>query len=59
MREGPDADMPYWLKRGNYEQALSALEEKKIYPDHIASDLYEAAVWIIANVDNCPDNCKR
>ena len=40
------------VKTGNYEQAVSALEEKKIYPDHIALDLYEAAVWIIANADN-------
>ncbi len=41
------------VKTGNYEQAVSLLEEKKIYPDHITRDLYEAAVWIIANVDNC------
>ncbi len=47
------------VKTGNYEQAISSLEKMKIYPDHIASDLYEAAVWIIANMDNCPDNCKR
>ena len=45
------------VKTGNYEQAVSALKEKKISPDHIASDLYEAAVWIIANMDNCPGNC--
>ena len=45
------------VKSGNYEQAVSALEKKKIYPDHIAWDLYEAAGWIIANVDNCSDNC--
>ena len=40
------------VKTGNWKQAVSALEEKKIYPDHIARDLYEAAGWIIANVDN-------
>ncbi len=45
------------VKTGNYQQAVSVLEEKKIYPDYIARDLYEAAGWIIANVDNCPDNC--
>jgi len=45
------------VKTGNYEQAVSVLKEKKIYPDHIARDLYEAAEWIIANEDNCPDNC--
>jgi D-glycero-D-manno-heptose 1,7-bisphosphate phosphatase len=44
------------VKTGNYEQAVSVLKEKKIYPDHIARDLYEAAEWIIANMDNCPDN---
>ena len=36
------------VKTGNYQQAVSVLEEKKIYPDHIARDLYEAAGWIIA-----------
>lgn len=46
------------VKTGNYEQAVSALKENKIFPDHIARDLYEAAEWIIANMDNCPDNCR-
>ena len=46
------------VKTGNYEQAISILEEKMISPDHIAPDLFEAAGWIIANVDNCLDNCK-
>jgi D-glycero-D-manno-heptose 1,7-bisphosphate phosphatase len=41
------------VKTGNYEQAISSLEKMKIYPDHIARDLYEAAGWIIANVDDC------
>jgi D-glycero-D-manno-heptose 1,7-bisphosphate phosphatase len=41
------------VKTGNYEQAVSLLKEKKICPDHIARDLYEAAGWIIAGVDNC------
>ncbi len=50
---------PILVKTGNYEQAASALEEKKIYPDHIARDLYDAAEWIIANLDNCADNCQR
>jgi len=44
------------VKTGKYEQAVATLEEKKIYPDHIANDLNEAAGWIIANVDSCPDN---
>lgn len=46
------------VKTGNYGQAVSVLEEKKIFSDHIARDLYEAAGWIIANMDNCPDNCR-
>ncbi len=46
------------VKTGNYKQAVSVLKEKKVFPDHIARDLYEAAEWIIANMDNCPDNCQ-
>jgi D-glycero-D-manno-heptose 1,7-bisphosphate phosphatase len=41
------------VKTGNYQKAASALEEKKIYPDYIANNLYEAAGWIIANMDSC------
>jgi D-glycero-D-manno-heptose 1,7-bisphosphate phosphatase len=41
------------VKTGKYEQATSDLEKKKIFPDHVALDLLEAAGWIIANVDNC------
>jgi len=40
------------VKTGKYEQTISILEEKNIFPDHIARDLYEAAGWIIAN-DRC------
>ncbi|MFO7667481.1 MAG: D-glycero-beta-D-manno-heptose 1,7-bisphosphate 7-phosphatase [Desulfobacterales bacterium] len=40
------------VKTGNYEQAVSVLKEKKIFPDHIARDLYEAARWIISGADN-------
>jgi len=40
------------VKTGNYEQAVLSLEGKKIYPDHIAGDLFEAVEWIIANADN-------
>ena len=39
------------VRTGKYEQAVSYLEEKKIYPDHIASDLFEAVEWIIARAD--------
>jgi len=45
------------VKTGNFKEAVSLLKEKKIYPDHIARDLYEAAGWIIANADHCPENC--
>ncbi len=40
------------VRTGKYEQAVSSLEEKKIYPDHTASDLFEAVEWIIAHADN-------
>lgn len=40
------------VKTGNYQNAVSDLEGKKIRPDHIANNLYEAAGWIIANMDN-------
>ena len=40
------------VKTGNWKQAVHALKEKKIFPDYIAGDLYEAAGWIIA-MDNC------
>jgi D-glycero-D-manno-heptose 1,7-bisphosphate phosphatase len=41
------------VKTGNFERAVLDLEKKKITPGYIASDLYEAAEWIIANTDNC------
>jgi D-glycero-D-manno-heptose 1,7-bisphosphate phosphatase len=41
------------VKTGNFELAVSELEKKKISPDYIASDLYEAAGWIIAKADGC------
>ena len=36
------------VKTGNGAEAEKTLAEKKIYPDHIAQDLYEAVQWIIA-----------
>ena len=36
------------VKTGNGAEAEKTLAEKKIYPDHIAHDLYEAVQWIIA-----------
>ena len=39
------------VRSGNFKWAIAELEQEKIYPDHIVNDLYEAAVWIIANVD--------
>ena len=45
------------VKTGNFEQAVSELEKKKISPDYIANDLYEAAGWIIAGADTSPDDC--
>ncbi|MBW2252699.1 MAG: D-glycero-beta-D-manno-heptose 1,7-bisphosphate 7-phosphatase [Deltaproteobacteria bacterium] len=35
------------VKTGNGAKAEKTLEEKKIYPDHIAQDLYEAVQWIV------------
>lgn len=35
------------VKTGNGAEAEKTLAEKKIYPDHIAQDLYEAVQWII------------
>ena len=34
------------VKTGNGAEAQKTLAEKKIYPDHIAQDLYEAVQWI-------------
>jgi D-glycero-D-manno-heptose 1,7-bisphosphate phosphatase len=39
------------VRTGDYRKAVSDLEENKIYPDHTANNLYEAAGWIIANMD--------
>ncbi len=35
------------VKTGNGPKAEKILGEKKIYPDHIAQDLYEAVQWIV------------
>ncbi|MBW2589483.1 MAG: D-glycero-beta-D-manno-heptose 1,7-bisphosphate 7-phosphatase [Deltaproteobacteria bacterium] len=35
------------VKTGNGAEAEKTLAEKKIYPDHIAQDLYEAVQWIV------------
>ncbi|MBW1820830.1 MAG: D-glycero-beta-D-manno-heptose 1,7-bisphosphate 7-phosphatase [Deltaproteobacteria bacterium] len=35
------------VKTGNGSKAEKTLAEKKIYPDHIAQDLYEAVQWIV------------
>ncbi|RLJ00081.1 MAG: D-glycero-beta-D-manno-heptose-1,7-bisphosphate 7-phosphatase [Candidatus Aenigmatarchaeota archaeon] len=35
------------VKTGNGAEAEKTLAEKKIYPDHIAKDLYEAVQWIV------------
>jgi D-glycero-D-manno-heptose 1,7-bisphosphate phosphatase len=35
------------VKTGNGARAEKTLAEKKIYPDHIAQDLYEAVQWIV------------
>jgi D-glycero-D-manno-heptose 1,7-bisphosphate phosphatase len=35
------------VQTGNGIQAEKILAEKKILPDHIAKDLYEAALWIV------------
>ena len=35
------------VKTGNGAKAEKALAEKKIYPDNIAQDLYEAVQWIV------------
>ena len=35
------------VKTGNGAEAEKTLAEKKIYPDYIAQDLYEAVEWII------------
>ena len=35
------------VKTGNGAKAEKTLSEKKIYPDHIAQDLYEAVQWIV------------
>jgi len=35
------------VKTGNGAKAEKTLGEKKIYPDHIAQDLYEAVQWIV------------
>ena len=35
------------VKTGNGAKAEKTLAEKKIYPDYIAQDLYEAVQWII------------
>jgi len=35
------------VKTGNGAKAEKTLEEKKIYPDHIAQDLYEAVQWVV------------
>ncbi|MCP3875329.1 MAG: D-glycero-beta-D-manno-heptose 1,7-bisphosphate 7-phosphatase [Desulfobacteraceae bacterium] len=39
------------VKTGNGIKAEQALSKKGIAPDYIASDLYEAALWIIRNVN--------
>jgi len=36
------------VKTGNGIKAEKILAEKKIYPDYVAQDLYEAAQWIVA-----------
>jgi D-glycero-D-manno-heptose 1,7-bisphosphate phosphatase len=35
------------VKTGNGARAEKTLAEKKIFPDHIAQDLYEAVQWIV------------
>ncbi|MDY6789661.1 MAG: D-glycero-beta-D-manno-heptose 1,7-bisphosphate 7-phosphatase [Thermodesulfobacteriota bacterium] len=35
------------VKTGNGAEAEKALVKKKIYPDHVAQDLYEAVQWIV------------
>jgi len=40
------------VKTGNGLTALQALSSRDIIPDYIASDLYEAALWIIKNMKN-------
>ncbi|MEA3314022.1 MAG: HAD hydrolase-like protein, partial [Caldisericota bacterium] len=34
------------VKSDNFSNAEKILSEKKISPDYIASDLYDAAIWI-------------
>jgi len=43
----PDVERLFWLKPGNGAEAEKTLAEKKIYPDHISQDLYEAVQWIV------------
>ncbi len=35
------------VRTGNGQKAMGQLEKKDIVPDHVATDLYEAAGWII------------
>ena len=37
------------VRTGNGIQAEKILAEKKIFPDHVAEDLYEAALWLVNN----------
>jgi len=37
------------VRTGNGEEAEKILADKKIFPDHVAEDLYEAVNWIIAH----------
>ena len=38
------------VQTGNGIQSEKILTEKKIFPDHVAEDLYEAAMWIVNRV---------
>jgi D-glycero-D-manno-heptose 1,7-bisphosphate phosphatase len=38
------------VKTGNGKTAQKLLAQKKIFPDHVARDLYHAAFWIIQTV---------
>jgi len=39
------------VKTGNYTEAAQILSDKGIVPDYVARDLYDAANWIIDNVN--------
>jgi D-glycero-D-manno-heptose 1,7-bisphosphate phosphatase len=40
------------VKTGNGKAAEKILSERKIYPDHMAEDLYEAVHWITSQQEN-------